>query len=141
MLTSPRLLLCDNFLNITKRFVQKPNKKTSTEVQGVKVAQDVMNYLSNSQEYKNIINRIPRTLLKKYKTPETMYLINENTAKEITTVVNLHMNKCSPIVEVNPGFGFLTQELLKCQSNPIYLYESSHHFTQLLTVSIIIKLI
>lgn len=100
-----------------------------------KVATDVVNYLESTTEYKEIVDKIPKSLLRKYKAPETMYLINKNTAKCITETLESNIGKESPIVEINPGFGFLTRELLERRKNPIYLYEISNHFSQYLTVS------
>ncbi|CAH2258298.1 jg10524 [Pararge aegeria aegeria] len=87
----------------------------------------------SAQKYRDIVDKVPKSLLKKYKTPESMYLINKNTAKCITETFINYISKNSPIVEINPGFGFLTQELLECQKDPIYLYEISNHFSQFLT--------
>lgn len=117
------------------RLCHKMNK--SHEKQGTKVSQEVINYLESSLEYKNIINIVPKSLLRKYKAPETMYLINENTARNITETLKKYIEKDAPVVEVNPGPGLLTQELLQCQKNKLYLYETSNHFAQLLKVSYI----
>lgn len=100
-----------------------------------KVATDVVNYLESTTDYKDIVDKIPKSLLRKYKAPETMYLINKNTAKCITETLETYIGKKSPIVEINPGFGYLTRELLVRRNNPIYLYEISNHFSQHLTVS------
>ncbi|KAJ8714052.1 hypothetical protein PYW08_007672 [Mythimna loreyi] len=58
-----------------------------------------------------------------------MYLINKETAKEIVNTIKERINNNSPLIEVNPGFGFLTEELLQCQNNPIYMYEMSSQFS------------
>lgn len=122
--------------NITRHLCHVANRKTKDEIkQNPKVAQDVINYLESSSEYKDIITEIPKHLLKKYKTPESMYLINKKTAKNIANTLVNYINKEAPLVEVNPGFGYLTQELIRCQDNSIYLYEVSHNFTKFLSVS------
>ncbi|KPJ18212.1 Dimethyladenosine transferase 2, mitochondrial [Papilio machaon] len=95
-----------------------------------KLAADVLKYLENDSDYSKIIEKLPRFLLRKYKTPESMYLINTKTAKEIAATVGSYINEESPVVEVNPGLGFLSKELLKCTKNHLYLYETSSHFTQ-----------
>lgn len=136
MLPNCRVLILKTYpIKNTARLCHKVNKQN--DLKQPKVAQDVMNYLESSIEYKDIIDVMPKTLLKKYKTPETMYLINKKTAKDITSTILNYLNKEAPIVEVNPGFGFLTQELLRCQKNPIFLYETSNHFIQFLNVSLI----
>ncbi|CAK1550527.1 unnamed protein product [Leptosia nina] len=67
-------------------------------------------------------------LLKKYRNPEIMYLINRKTAKDICTTIHDHLEKDVPIVEVNPGLCYLTEEILKRESNKVYLYESHRMF-------------
>ncbi|XP_047536831.1 dimethyladenosine transferase 2, mitochondrial [Vanessa atalanta] len=128
---------CTMASKITFRLLKTPIRlchKTNKNVEklGPKLSQDVVKYLETSPEYKNIINVVPKNLLRKYKSPETMYLINHKTAKEITETLVKYLRKDAPVVEVNPGFGFLTRELLRCQPNRIYLYESSNHFVQFL---------
>ncbi|PZC80878.1 hypothetical protein B5X24_HaOG213865 [Helicoverpa armigera] len=58
-----------------------------------------------------------------------MYIINKKTANEIVNTIKNRINNDSPLIEVNPGFGFLSEELLQCQNNPIYMYEMSSQFT------------
>ncbi|XP_068619021.1 dimethyladenosine transferase 2, mitochondrial [Battus philenor] len=94
-----------------------------------KVATDVMNYLENDAESKKLVKKLPTFLLRKYKTPESMYLINSKTAKEIAKAIKSSLGEDCPIIEVNPGIGFLSKELLQCKNNHIYLYESSNHFS------------
>ncbi|XP_073950361.1 mitochondrial transcription factor B2 isoform X2 [Choristoneura fumiferana] len=108
---------------LTKNKDQKPPPKAAV---------DVVNYIENSPEYADVKDRLPRSLLRKYKTPESMYLINKSTAKVIAQTVKKHLNEHSPIVEVNPGLGLLSIELLHCQKKQLYMYETSNHFTQYL---------
>ncbi|XP_045502971.1 dimethyladenosine transferase 2, mitochondrial [Colias croceus] len=121
-------------LRLCARLKHKENKQNE-EIQiekGAKYATDLMNYLESNEEYKNIIPCLPKVLLKKYKTPETMYIINKNTARDIADTIKGHFDKHAPIVEVNPGLGFLTEAILRCQKNPVYLYESSNYFSNIL---------
>ncbi|XP_045776377.1 dimethyladenosine transferase 2, mitochondrial [Maniola jurtina] len=132
MLATSRSLILRHNPIIFKRFRHKVNKQLEDKPEP-KVAADVMNYLKNSTDYKEIVDKVPKTLLKKYKAPETMYLINKNTAKNITETLVNYISNDAPIVEINPGFGFLTRELLQCQKKSIYLYEISNHFSQFIT--------
>lgn len=100
-----------------------------------KIAPDVLKCLENCAEYHDIKDKLPKNLLRKYKSPESMYLINKKTAKDIVSTIQNHLNN-SPIIEVNPGLGLITKHLLNCQKNHIYLYESSNYFSQHLHVSI-----
>lgn len=118
----------------TIRLRHKLNKKTNEK--DLKLATDVVNYLENSEEYRDVKDKLPNSLLRKYKTPESMYLINKKTAKYIAKTVTSHINEESAVVEVNPGLGFLSEELLHCMSNHIYMYETSNHFSPHLNVSI-----
>lgn len=102
-----------------------------------KLASDVLKYLENDSDYSKIIEKLPRSLLRKYKTPESMYLINTKTAREIAETIRNHVNEESPVVEVNPGLGYLSKELLQCTKNHIYLYETSSHFSPHLEVSML----
>ncbi|CAG4953924.1 unnamed protein product [Parnassius apollo] len=95
-----------------------------------KLSADVINYLENDSQYKHLIEKLPKSLLRKYKTPESMYLINKKTAKEIAKSVVSYLDEDSPLVEINPGFGLLSEELLKYHTKHLYLYETSAHFSQ-----------
>lgn len=119
---------------LTSRLRHKINKQNE-EKQAPKVAADVVNYLENNPEYHGIQNQIPKSLLRKYKTPESMYLINKTTAKEIANTIKNHLNGDSPVVEVNPGLGYLSHELLRCHNGHLYMYETLNHFSQCLSVS------
>ncbi|XP_013184211.2 dimethyladenosine transferase 2, mitochondrial [Amyelois transitella] len=92
------------------------------------LAQDVLKYLDSFPEYMLLKDQLPKSLLRKYKSPENMYLINKDTAGEIVTVMKEYIDKDCPVVEVNPGFCFMSQELLNQVPNHIYMYEMSHHF-------------
>lgn len=89
---------------------------------------DVIKYLESSPDYEEIKDKVPRPLLRKYKAPENMYIINKKTAKEIVNTIKDKINSTSPIIEVNPGFGFITEELLKYYNNSIYMYETYNQF-------------
>lgn len=104
----------------------------------IKVAPDVINFLENNPAYTNIKTQIPKFLLRKYKTPEIMYLINENSAQHIAEILKNNVDSNSPIVEVNPGFCFLTKEILKWHKEKIYLYETSNNFIDSINVSLFI---
>lgn len=118
---------------LSLRLRHKLNKQKD-EKENPKLAADVVNYLKNSPEHEGLVKQLPKSLLKKYKKPESMYLINKKTAKEIAeTIKNLLDN--SPLVEVNPGLGILSEELLQVHRGPHYLYESSSHFVPHLSVS------
>lgn len=140
MLTTTTLLKNRPLFRLLLRFQHKLNKPIAEKSASV-IAQDVKNYLESMSDYRDIIDQIPKHLLKKYKAPETMYLINKKTATEIVNILNNNIEKKSPIVEVNPGFGYLTNELLKTCKNNLYLFESSNQFSKFLEVSYLMKVI
>lgn len=100
---------------------------------------DVEKFIDSSPEYYQLKGKLPKSLLKKFKTPESMYLINNKTAQLITKAIIGHLNNASPLIEVNPGLGILTKELLQCQKNHIYTYETLNHFAPYLQVSMIVQ--
>lgn len=119
-------------LRLSQKTSRQPKEKPPP-----KLATDVVNYINSTPDYSDIANKIPNSLLRKYKTPESMYLINKKTAKEIVKTIKDSINNDSPLIEVNPGFGYLSEELLRCQKNPIYMYEMSNQFSSHLCVSIV----
>ena len=125
------LQLC---LRLTHKTSRQPKEKPPP-----KLSADVVNYVNSTPEYMDIKDKVPNALLKKYKTPESMYLINKKTAKAIVNTIKDRINNNSPLIEVNPGFGFLSAELLQCQKCPIYMYEMSSQFSTHLSVSWIFK--
>lgn len=122
-----------NPIALSLRLRHKLNKQND-EKDSPKLAADVINYLKNCQEYEGIIKELPKSLLKKYKTPESMYLINKKTAKDIAKTIKKLLDN-SPVVEVNPGLGVLSEELLQVHKGPHYFYENSTHFEPHLIVS------
>ncbi|XP_072929855.1 dimethyladenosine transferase 2, mitochondrial [Epargyreus clarus] len=131
MIAGSRIVLISNPLKLTARFRTKINKQ-SVEKKPEKLASDVTTYLESTAEYENIKKILPKSLLRKYKSPESMYLINEKTAKEIAKSVKNVLDDGSPIVEVNPGVCILTKELLQMHKRELYLYETSNHFAPIL---------
>ncbi|XP_059053130.1 dimethyladenosine transferase 2, mitochondrial [Achroia grisella] len=109
------------------RFIHKLDKQNKQSV--ITPATDVLHYIDNVPEYKCLKDQLPKGLLKKYKTPESMYLINKNTAKVIADTLNKYIDNKSPVVEVNPGLGYLSKELLDSEINHIYMFESLNHFS------------
>ncbi|CAF4911308.1 unnamed protein product [Pieris macdunnoughi] len=128
MLVNTMTIRKTNIKLLLMRFRHKINNQSEEPDENTKVAQGLMNYLNSNKEYNDVVPHLPRMLLKKYKTPETMYLINRKTAKDISTIITRNFEKEAPIVEVNPGLGFLTEEILRNQNNPVYLYESTKFF-------------
>lgn len=123
----------NNPIVLSLRLRHKLNKQNDAK-ESPKLAADVVNYLKSFPEYEGLIKQLPKSLLKKYKNPESMYLINKKTAKEIAKTIKSSLDK-SPVVEVNPGLGILSEELLQVHRGPHFMYECSTHFIPHLSVS------
>ncbi|CAH0400513.1 unnamed protein product [Chilo suppressalis] len=117
--------------NLVKRFLklQRRHSSLNSQKKEPKLATDVINYLENTPEYNGIKGILPKTLLRKYKSPENMYLINRKTAEKISNNVKNYIMPEDPVIEVNPGMGFLSEMLLKSINNKLYIYETSNHFS------------
>lgn len=123
-------------LSLRLRHKKYDSNKQDDDKDNSRLAADVVNHLNKSPEYEGLIKQLPKSLLKKYKNPESMYLINRKTAEEIANTIKSFLDK-SPVVEVNPGLGLLSEELLKVHSGPHFFYESSSHFEPHLSVSMV----
>ncbi|XP_026314917.1 dimethyladenosine transferase 2, mitochondrial isoform X2 [Hyposmocoma kahamanoa] len=86
-----------NPIVLSLRLRHKLNKQNDAK-ESPKLAADVVNYLNSFPEYEGLIKQLPKSLLKKYKNPESMYLINKKTAKEIAKTIKSSLDK-SPVVE------------------------------------------
>lgn len=106
--------------------VDKPPAKASSEV---------VKYLETQPEYAELKDHMPKSLLRKFKAPESMYLINRKTAKDIANTIRDYLEPQLPVIEVNPGFGFLSEELLQLPLDHIYMYEISNNFSPYKNVS------
>lgn len=67
--------------------------------------------------------------------PESLYLVSSSTAKSIVNLIGDKLKGNIPVVEVNPGIGCLTKELLNHGITDICLFESSPFHQTSLTVS------
>ncbi|KAH0568524.1 dimethyladenosine transferase 2, mitochondrial [Cotesia glomerata] len=75
------------------------------------------------------VNRIPQICLSKVQSPKLLYLLNKNTAKDLASIIANDIIKSNvPVVEVNSGPGFLTEELLKAGVPRIYMNEKYEEF-------------
>lgn len=75
------------------------------------------------------VNRIPQVCLSKVQSPKLLYLLNKNTAKDLASMIaNDIIQSNVPVVEVNSGPGFLTEELLKAGVPQIYMNEKHEEF-------------
>ncbi|XP_077300370.1 mitochondrial transcription factor B2 [Arctopsyche grandis] len=67
-------------------------------------------------------------------TPEVLYVASESAAKRLISHLKPCLEKSTPenLLEINPGFGYLTKELLDLHFPKINLYETSSNYEQFL---------
>nr|XP_033339269.1 dimethyladenosine transferase 2, mitochondrial [Megalopta genalis] len=63
-----------------------------------------------------------------------MYLINDVVAKQFISLIQVDIKKnASHVIELNPGLGFITQQLLEIGIPFVYMYEREIKFIDILT--------
>jgi dimethyladenosine transferase 2 len=104
----------------------KPRKRSkSTEM---RISKDIQEHFRTPEQV-DILRKFPEKLLrKKIKTPEHLYIADPNTAKIISKYLIQDVVKEKPFLEINPGLGLLTKELLDNTENKILLFEAEEKF-------------
>jgi len=95
-----------------------------------KHADEVLNFFASSEVFQqNKPNIHLKYIDKKPKTPDALYLMDENVAAQIFSTIQSHLLKegC-PIFEANPGIGLLTQQFLNNNISRVSLFESDPLF-------------
>lgn len=106
---------------------QQPKKR--------KVPQDIKEQFFKSDELKTIVNKFPEKFLrKKYKVPGQLYIAHPSAAQCIAPHLTAGIPTDMPVIEVNPGLGLLTQELIDHGLSNLRLYESAKEFLPILEV-------
>ncbi|KAL1123557.1 hypothetical protein AAG570_002634 [Ranatra chinensis] len=95
---------------------------------------DVINYLSTLESFEVDKYRIPNKLIvRKIKNPEALYLVDPKVAKEIVDVIRDELLKNDTIVfEANPGFGYLTSQMLEAGVRRIHAFETITPFREVM---------
>ncbi|XP_034940013.1 dimethyladenosine transferase 2, mitochondrial [Chelonus insularis] len=91
--------------------------------------------LQSTEKNSNDFNKqdAPSECLEKKKTPKMMYLLNKKGAEQFASIIVKELLKNNvPVLEMQPGFGFLTQLLLDAGVPEIYLYEQKEKFIETL---------
>ncbi|EAT35245.1 AAEL012582-PA [Aedes aegypti] len=119
----------------TEATPKEPKKKASTRLkddpaqQGVtsaRLARDLEEYFGPRQ-YGKIVDTFPSALLKRTQTAERFYFAAPQRAKALAKWITNGLEPDRLLVEVNPGMGLLTKELLKKTDN-LMLYETEEGF-------------
>lgn len=106
-----------------------------------KLSDDIKIHFTKSQKLFSIINKFPQKLLtKRHKPSEHMYVADPIAAQTIAPYLIDDLPKDTPLVEINPGPGVLTEEIVKSHVQNIILYEDFNEFLPILQVSFIFTL-
>lgn len=115
--------------SITSTTKRKPRKTKPPET---RVLEELKKHFDSTAEpeLKAMIATYPETLLrKKHKSPEHMYIANPEGAKAILPHILNGYKSNVPFVEVNPGIGLLTKQLLQQKViTDLRLFESHREF-------------
>lgn len=68
------------------------------------------------------------------KAPLDLYIASKNTARNIVEHLKPYLKMDVPLVEVNPGLGVLTKELLKANTGKLIVFEPNVDFTKSIEV-------
>lgn len=99
-------------------------------------SKELFKYLESQKGNYDIESLASPYLLKIHKiVPESLYLVSSSTANSIVNLIGDKLKGNIPVVEVNPGFGILTKELLNYGITDLCLFESSPFHQTSLTVS------
>uniref|UniRef100_A0A1B0DNZ7 rRNA adenine N(6)-methyltransferase n=1 Tax=Phlebotomus papatasi TaxID=29031 RepID=A0A1B0DNZ7_PHLPP len=92
--------------------------------------EDLLTYFT-SEKQRNTLGSFPRNYFnKKLNTPNHLYIADETVARNIADCVAASSSKDTPILEINPGCGILTQQLLRVTNQKIHLFESVEEFSK-----------
>ncbi|XP_051166497.1 dimethyladenosine transferase 2, mitochondrial [Leptopilina boulardi] len=107
---------------------EKPKKTTYKKKEGI-TKTEIKKYLKsvNSEE---LINNMPNPMNRRSRNPAALFLIDSNLAEKIANKLEdaLTSDPDMFIAEVNPGWGLLTENLLKKSISKIHLYETFEFF-------------
>ena len=119
----------DEFMKETPK--PKMKRKSSTEP---RISKDIQSYFNN-KEREFVLKKFPEKFLrKKIKTPENLYICDEECAEIIADYITKSDGNNKPVIEINPGIGMLTKHLLQKTNNDLMLYENNEFFNTELNV-------
>lgn len=98
---------------------------------------EIEKYMSSNEHVKQIKDDIPVRLLRKNrKAPDDLYLVDAAVAADVAASLKPYiLSGNKTILETNPGFGFITRELLDYGVKRMQLYESTVCFRDHILVS------
>lgn len=117
--------------------VAKRKKMAKAAEPGSVVNKEMRNHFERSAR-KDILTTFPESLLKskpKSRTPTGFYQTCKKTARTIFDELQKDLPEDRPVLESNPGNGYLTQHLIQSLKNDLYLYEQDSYFYPQVAVS------
>lgn len=94
-------------------------------------AKAVKNKLNGNPELETTITSLLRV---RRCAPDSIYVGSKAAARRLISELRPHLTNNRPLLEINPGFGFLTRELVNLDIPKIKLFESSSEYEQYLKV-------
>ncbi|XP_019554065.3 dimethyladenosine transferase 2, mitochondrial [Aedes albopictus] len=101
----------------------EPSKQS---IPSARLGRELEEYFGPKQ-YGKIVDVVPSSLLKRTQTTDRFYVASPERAKEIAKLLTDDLEPDGLLVEVNPGMGLLTKELLEKTDN-LFLYEADERF-------------
>lgn len=114
---------------------RKKGNSESDQPSPPKIPKEMQTYFDEPSK-RFVFDSFPSKLLQKNrKSPDELYLANEDTAFLIADIVKRDLKSNMTIIEANPGVGLITNHLVNETENDIFLYEPKEHFHKSLNVS------
>ncbi|XP_058839909.1 dimethyladenosine transferase 2, mitochondrial-like [Topomyia yanbarensis] len=111
-----------------KSFINEPVDGTSTTTNGSRILKEMKEYFKSIGNI-TILGKFPPELLTRNKKHlERFYLAHTESAELVAKHITAGLSPDMLLVEINPGPGLLTRELLKCDIKKLLLVESESHF-------------
>lgn len=114
---------------IEKMRLKTPKNKKKSILDNEKL--DIVSHVQSIDP--NLIDTCPNSFINIRRDTNVLYLIDRDAAAKFVSIIidDLSKNTCF-IAELNPGFGFLTTELLKAGIPHIHLYEAKNELHPIL---------
>uniref|UniRef100_A0A182MR20 Dimethyladenosine transferase 2, mitochondrial n=1 Tax=Anopheles culicifacies TaxID=139723 RepID=A0A182MR20_9DIPT len=119
--------------------VRKPKATTtSTFSADIAVPKDVLEHFQTAEGMDaSVLRHFPPSILRKSSlNTERFYVANQETAEQIATVITKDLPPDRLLVEVNPGPGLLTEQIMKRNVTNLRLYETEPSFEMRLQSSL-----
>ncbi|XP_055595536.1 dimethyladenosine transferase 2, mitochondrial [Uranotaenia lowii] len=126
-------LECAVYSSASATKTSRSREKKSTEIppdKPCKVINEIEEYFRQNDRDSKLLAKFPPSILRRNPAnADRFYLASQETAKIISQHVTTGLSQDVPLIEVNPGLGILTRELLtKRKSSQLILIETDQNF-------------